>query len=166
VCPVWPVAGSVKVRVHHPEGEKAASPYSRISIINLPLQVETRHRIPNLPTVYHVAPPLPPFLSAGMYKNSAHSPEQDALQPIFLNTPSLFGSHSHIHPIWRDIPQHNTMNPSPQPSETDPLLPVDLPVKKPFYRPRPLWYAPLSKSRCASLNHCSFRSPPGLSHSR
>ncbi|KAH9068298.1 MFS general substrate transporter [Lactarius deliciosus] len=79
-----------------------------------------------------------------MYKNGAHSPEQDALQPIFLdtvlftpNTPSLFGVHLHI-------PQHNTMDPSPRPSETDPLLPVDPPVKKPFYRPRPLWIVPFA----------------------
>ncbi|KAH9034417.1 major facilitator superfamily domain-containing protein [Lactarius hengduanensis] len=79
-----------------------------------------------------------------MYKNSAHPPEQDALQPIFLdtvlftpNTPSLFGFHSHI-------PQHNTMDSSPRPSETDPLLPVDPPVKKPFYRPRPLWIVPFA----------------------
>lgn len=36
------------------------------------------------------------------------------------------------------------MDPSPQPSETDPLLPVDPPVKKPFYRPRPLWIVPFA----------------------
>lgn len=36
------------------------------------------------------------------------------------------------------------MSPCPQPSETDPLLPVDPPVKKPFYRPRPLWIVPFA----------------------
>src|ERR1700733_10745698 len=102
---------------------------------------------------YRIPRCLPPFLSVGMYKNSTDFLEQDALQQIFFDIPS----HSHI-------PQRNTMIPSPHPSETDPLLPVDPPVKKPFYRPRPLWYVPLSKSRCASLNHSSFRSPPGLSH--
>jgi hypothetical protein len=88
-----------------------------------------------------------------MYKSSARSPEQDALQPLFLlaTGSALLGAPSHIHPIWRDIPQHNTMDPSPQPSETDPLLPVDPPVKKPFYRPRPLWHVLFSISHSASF---------------
>lgn len=92
-----------------------------------------------------------------MYKNGARSPEQDALHPLFLDPvvlatgSALPGVPSYIHSIWREIPQHNTMDSSLQPSETDPLLPVDPPVKKPFYRPRPLWYVLFSKSYSASF---------------
>ncbi|KAH9960045.1 major facilitator superfamily domain-containing protein [Lactifluus volemus] len=43
------------------------------------------------------------------------------------------------------FPQHNIMDPYPQFSETDPLLPVDRPtIKKRFYRPRPLWIVPIA----------------------
>src|SRR6266404_8038384 len=107
-----------------------------------------------------------------MYKNSALS-KQDAPDTVVLTpdptdlfTSPFSYSLPHIHLIWRDIPQHNTMDPYAQPSETDPLLPVDPPVKKPFYRPRPLWYSPFSKSGGASLVHAFFLSLPGLSRSR
>jgi hypothetical protein len=38
-----------------------------------------------------------------------------------------------------------------QRSEADPLLPSDRPAKKPFYRPRPLWW--VSKTLSRQLTH-------------
>ncbi|KAH9972761.1 major facilitator superfamily domain-containing protein [Lactifluus volemus] len=65
-----------------------------------------------------------------MYKSASH---HDIFHQFTPTSPSCH------------FPQHNTMDPYPQFSETDPLLPIDRPtIKKPFYRPRPLWIVPFA----------------------